>query len=67
MPFAIGKDTFPTIWIYICILFNLVGIASLLMTMIAEMVIIVQNYTAYVDFYGYNYRMSRSNLFRCYT
>jgi hypothetical protein len=52
----IGKETLPTVWVWICVLFNIVGILALLMLIIAELVIIVNDFSNYKDQYGQSYR-----------
>lgn len=52
----IGKETLPTVWVWICVLFNIVGILALLMLVIAELVIIVNDFSNYKDQYGQSYR-----------
>jgi hypothetical protein len=54
----IGEHTFPTIWVYVCVFFNLVGIGAVLMMVIAEVVIITNDFDNYVDQYGHSYRES---------
>lgn len=56
----IGKETFPTIWIWICVLFNLIGILAVVMLIIAEIIIISNDFNNYVAQYGHAYRMSAS-------
>ncbi|WWC58083.1 uncharacterized protein I303_100618 [Kwoniella dejecticola CBS 10117] len=51
----LGKETFPTIWIWICFLFNIVGILALLILIVAEFIIIVADFHNYVAQYGHNY------------
>ncbi|OXG20432.1 hypothetical protein C366_01965 [Cryptococcus neoformans Tu401-1] len=51
----LGPETFPTIWIWICLVFNLIGIAALIMLIIAEFVILVNDYSNYHAQYGYSY------------
>ena len=52
----LGKDTFPTIWLWNCVLFNWVGMFALVMLIAAEFVIIVNNWITYHRAYGYSYR-----------
>jgi hypothetical protein len=52
----LGSHTFPTIWIWICVFFNLIGILSLIMLIVAEFVIIVDDFNNYVSQYGHSYR-----------
>lgn len=52
----IGKDTFPTIWIWICVFFNIIGILAVIMLIVAEVVIIVNDFNNYIDQYGHSYR-----------
>ena len=52
----LGADTLPTVWIYICVVFNLIGIIAAVMLIIAEIVILSVNFTHYVDQYGHKYR-----------
>ncbi|RXK39102.1 hypothetical protein M231_03607 [Tremella mesenterica] len=54
----LGRETFPTIWLFICLIFNWIGILALLMLAIAELVIIVNNWKTYHDTYGYKYPAS---------
>lgn len=52
----LGPETFPTIWIWICLVSNLIGIAALIMLIIAEFVILINDYSNYHAQYGYSYR-----------
>ena len=52
----LGADTLPTVWIYICVIFNLIGILAAIMLIIAELVILSVNFTHYVDQYEHKYR-----------
>jgi hypothetical protein len=52
----LGPDTFPTIWIWICVVFNFIGILSHFMLIISETVIIFNNFNNYVNQYGHSYR-----------
>ena len=54
----LGQETLPAVWIWICFFFNLVGILAVLILIIAEMVILVNNFNNYTDQYGHNYRKS---------
>ena len=54
----LGSSTLPRLWIYICMAFNLIGIGAALMLIVAELVLLVNNYDAYVDQLGYSYRSS---------
>ncbi|WVW81753.1 hypothetical protein I302_103749 [Kwoniella bestiolae CBS 10118] len=51
----LGKETWPTVWIWICFLFNVVGILALIILIVAEVVIIVANFHNYVAQYGHHY------------
>ncbi|WVO23587.1 uncharacterized protein IAS62_004942 [Cryptococcus decagattii] len=48
-------EIFPTIWIWICFAFNLIGIAALIMLTIEEFVVLINDYSNYHAQYGYNY------------
>jgi hypothetical protein len=52
----IGQETFPTLWIWACVLANMIGILSVIMLIIAELVLIGNDFTNYVDQYGHSYR-----------
>lgn len=54
----LGRDTFPRLWIWVCIAFNWVGILALLLLAIAEVVLISNDYRNYVHVMGYKYRGS---------
>lgn len=54
----VGKETFPTIWNWICVVFNVIGILAVIMLIIAEIIIIANNFNNYVDQYGHSYRAS---------
>lgn len=54
----LGEHTFPRIWIYLCYLINLASIVALIILIVAEFLIISNNYANYVARYGYRYRMS---------
>ncbi|KIR30043.1 hypothetical protein I309_00910 [Cryptococcus deuterogattii LA55] len=51
----LGPESFPTIWIWICFAFNLIGVAALIMLIIAEFVVLINDYSNYHAQYGYNY------------
>lgn len=51
----VGKGTFPRLFIYLCILVNILGIAALLILIVTEFIILVNNYQSYVARYGYHY------------
>ncbi|WVQ64771.1 uncharacterized protein L199_002939 [Kwoniella botswanensis] len=51
----LGRETWPTVWIWICFLFNLVGILALIILIVAEVFIIVANFHNYVAQYGHHY------------
>ncbi len=57
----IGAHTLPTVWIYICVAFNLIGVLAVTMLVIAEIIILASNFTHYVDQYGQNYRWSTNH------
>jgi hypothetical protein len=63
----VGKGTFPRLFIYLCILVNLLGIAALLILIVTEFVILVNNYQSYVARYGYHYGEFPSSLRCCVT
>jgi hypothetical protein len=54
----IGKGTFPRLFIYLCVLVNLLGIAALIILIVTEFIILVNNYQSYVARYGYHYGQS---------
>ncbi|ODO01965.1 hypothetical protein L198_02696 [Cryptococcus wingfieldii CBS 7118] len=51
----LGKDTFPTIWIWICFIFNVFGILAFIMLIVAEFVVLVNDFSNYHAQYGYHY------------
>jgi hypothetical protein len=53
-----GRAFFPRIFIYICAIVNILGITALLILIVAEFIILVNNYQSYVARYGYHYGMS---------
>jgi cellulose synthase/poly-beta-1,6-N-acetylglucosamine synthase-like glycosyltransferase len=53
----IGKETFPMIWIWICVFFNFIGMLAVFMLIIAEILVIAKDFNNYVDQYGHSYRM----------
>jgi hypothetical protein len=53
-----GRAFFPRIFVYICAIVNILGIAALLILIVAEFIILVNNYQSYVARYGYHYGMS---------
>ena len=55
----LGKDTAPRLFIYLCLIINLLSIAALIILVIAEFIILVNNYRSYVARYGYHYGKSR--------
>lgn len=52
----IGQETFPTLWIWGCVLANMIGILAVIMLIIAEFVLLGNNFNNYVDQYGHSYR-----------
>lgn len=61
----VGKGTFPRLFIYLCILVNILGIAALLILIVTESTILVNNYQSYVARYGYHYGESPPTLQHC--
>lgn len=53
---SLGPQFFPKIWIWICATVNMIGMLAMLMLIIAEFVILINNYQSYVMRYGYKYR-----------
>ncbi|WVQ80453.1 hypothetical protein IAT38_002558 [Cryptococcus sp. DSM 104549] len=51
----LGPETFPTIWIWICFIFNIFGILVFMMLIVAEFVVLVNDYHNYTAQYGYHY------------
>lgn len=51
----LGKDTAPRLFIYLCLIINLLSVAALIILIIAEFIILVNNYRSYVARYGYHY------------
>ncbi|OCF38629.1 hypothetical protein I317_07598 [Kwoniella heveanensis CBS 569] len=51
----LGKETFPTIWIYICLFFNIVGLLAVILLIVAEFIVLVNDFHNYVSQYGYRY------------
>ena len=54
----LGRNTFPKVWIWICVIFNLIGILAMFQLTIAQIVVLANDYNNYVNQYGYHYRLS---------
>ncbi|WVQ76363.1 hypothetical protein IAR50_006028 [Cryptococcus sp. DSM 104548] len=51
----LDKDFFPTIWIWICFFFNTFGILAFIMLIVAEFVVLVNDFENYHAQYGSHY------------
>ena len=57
-PYWLSRETFPKIWIWTCVALNIFGIGAVGMLFIAEIMILANNFTHYIDQYGHRYRSS---------
>jgi hypothetical protein len=57
-----GGYFFPRLVVYLAAIVNLAGIAALIILIIAEFIILVNNFQSYVARYGYRYRASHRQL-----